>query len=218
MDKPSSLRWRVAQWLEIRWWRRYLNKKDKGQYYQKKAQYWRSILRTLEIDIPAQQEILDVGCGPAGIFIIFEDHQVRALDPLFSSYQKVLPHFDPKDYPWVTFENITIEQATGPARKWVFCLNAINHVADWEQGLGKLWELTTEGGTLILSSDVHNYRWLKYIFRLLPGDALHPHQHSREDYLQALERIGLKTQKERILKKGLIFGYWVVILKKDTVA
>lgn len=218
MNKSPSLRWRLAQWLEIRWWQRYLKKKDKAQYYQSKAEYWQRVLQSLDLSLPLEQDILEVGCGPAGIFIILDKQQVRAIDPLINAYDESLAHFSMLDYPWVNFENTSIEQAAGPAADWVFCFNAINHISNWELGLTQLWELTAEGGTLVLSSDVHKYPWLKQIFRWLPGDALHPQQHSREDYLEALLKKGWKKQNERILKKGLIFEYWVALLKKDTVA
>lgn len=217
MDKDRTLRWRLAQWLEIRWWQRYLNRKNKSDYYRKKAEYWRRTLERIGLILPPEQQILEVGCGPAGIFIILQYHEVRAIDPLFSSYQQKLQHFEPGDYPWVHFENGTIEHAQGPARKWVFCFNAINHISDWQGGLDQLWALTTHDGTLVLSSDVHRFAWLKKVFRWLPGDALHPQQHSRQDYLSALAKKGWRIKKECILKKGLIFEYWVVLLKKDTV-
>ena len=217
MQKSHSLRWRLAQWLEIRWWKRYLNPQDKKTYYRNKAQYWHRVLQELEFQVPTQQQILEIGCGPAGIFIILEGNQLRALDPLLNAYQAKLTHFSKEDYPWVQFENQALETASGPARPLVFCFNAINHIADWELGLDQLWRLTAEGGQLVLSSDVHRHHWLKHIFRWLPGDALHPQQHSREDYLSALRKKGWKIKKECILKKGLIFEYWFVLLEKHTV-
>ena len=217
MEKPRSLRWRVAQWLEIRWWRQYLRSKNKSEYYEKKKQYWHRVLQALDYPLPAEQQILEVGCGPAGIFIILDKNQVRAIDPLFGAYQQQLNHFSAEEYPWVQFENGTLEDASGPAHPLVFCFNAINHISNWQLGLDQLWKLTHDKGTLILSSDVHRFNWLKQLFRWLPGDALHPQQHSREDYLQILRKKGWKIKKERILKKGLIFEYWIVKLEKHTV-
>ena len=57
----------------------------------------------------------------------------------------------------------------------VFCLNAINHVEDLGLCFDKLVQFTRSGGTLIVSIDAHNYQLFKHVFRLLPGDILHPH-------------------------------------------
>ncbi|TAG67413.1 MAG: gfo/Idh/MocA family oxidoreductase [Runella slithyformis] len=40
-----NLRWRVAQFFEIRWWRSYLRTKDKTRYYDWKRAYWRDFLQ-----------------------------------------------------------------------------------------------------------------------------------------------------------------------------
>ncbi|MEL7247625.1 MAG: class I SAM-dependent methyltransferase [Bacteroidota bacterium] len=218
MEKPRSLRWRLAQWLEIRWWQQYLRPQDKFDYYDKKRQYWYKVLQTLAFSVPTEQQILEVGCGPAGIFTILNECEVLALDPLITEYITKLPHFSPEDYPWVKFQNITLEEAQLTPRPLVFCFNAINHIANWERGLDQLTAHTQAGGTLILGIDVHNHSWLKYVFRWLPGDALHPQQHDRNDYLKAMQQRGWKVKKEQILKKGLIFDFWTVVLQLDTVA
>ena len=41
----SNYRWRLAQAAEIRWWRRYLRRRDKAKYLEAKRRYWRRVLR-----------------------------------------------------------------------------------------------------------------------------------------------------------------------------
>lgn len=216
MSTPKSLRWRIAQWLEIRWWQRYLRTKNKSEYYLQKARYWHKTLEALSLQLPPKQQILEVGCGPAGIFIILQGHQVRAIDPLLDQYTANLPHFTPSDFPWVSFESCPLETISESASPWVFCFNAINHIANWERGLDQLTAHTTQDGTLILGSDVHKYQPLKIIFRWLPGDLLHPQQHDSEDYRRALKNRGWIIKNEVILKKGFIFDYWIAQAQKDT--
>lgn len=218
MKSSKSIKWRLAQWLEIRWWQQYLQSKEKHSYYQQKAAYWQRNLKALSLNLPPQQSITEVGCGPAGIFITLSEHQVRAIDPLLKQYEQKLAHFSTADYPWVQFESIPIEEAAGPETDWVFCFNAINHIDDWSRGLDQLDHLCTEEGTIILGSDVHKHRLLKWLFRWIPGDALHPQQHDRQDYLDAMAKRGWIIKKESILKKGLIFDYWIASFKKNTVA
>lgn len=218
MKSSKSIKWRFAQWLEIRWWQQYLQRKEKHSYYQQKAAYWQRNLTALSLNLPPQQSITEVGCGPAGIFIILSGHQVRAIDPLLEQYEQKLSHFSTADYPWVQFESVPIEEASGPATEWVFCFNAINHIDDWGRGLDQLDHLCTSDGTIILGSDVHKHRVLKWLFRWIPGDALHPQQHDRQDYLDAMAQRGWMIKKESILKKGIIFDYWIFSFEKNTVA
>ena len=67
-----SLRWQIAQWFELRWWRRYLSGKDKERYYSWKKQYWNDLLEQIADVLPYKElgSIADLGCGPAGIFIV----------------------------------------------------------------------------------------------------------------------------------------------------
>lgn len=212
MNSKPTLRWRIAQWLEIRWWRNYLRKQNVTAYAQQKRNYWQRLLAALKLSFTDQQTMLDAGCGPAGIFMILQDHQVDAVDPLLDQYEQQLIHFAPLDYPWVQFYTSSIEAYSIEKRyDTTFCLNAINHVANWNQGLDKISDLTKPDGTLVVGIDVHRYPFLKFLFRLLPGDVLHPHQHDREDYRKALNSRGWQITKELTWKKGLIFDYWLVV-------
>ena len=46
-----------------------------------------------------------------------------------------------------------------------------------------------------------NFQLLKYIFRLLPGDILHPHQFDLEEYKGMLKKAGF--QIEKVMLKNL---------------
>lgn len=216
MNSKPTLRWRIAQWLEIRWWQNYLRKQEVTAYTEQKKAYWLRLLSALDLNFPERQRILDAGCGPAGIFMILENHHVDAVDPLLDQYATQLTHFSQDKYPWVHFHTSGIENYPEHHRYDVtFCLNAINHVADWEKGLDKLSVVTKPEGTFVLGIDVHRHRLLKFLFRYLPGDVLHPHQHDREDYRLALAYRGWKVERQLTWKKGLIFDYWLVVCQKQ---
>lgn len=219
MSQPPSspsLRWRFAQWLEIRWWRNYLSDKSPATYQQQKIDYWQRLMKTLDIKLPPQQQVLEAGCGPAGIFLALADQQITAVDPLLDQYQNDLPHFNTTDYPWVSFKSTPLEDALfDQTFDHVFCLNAINHVNDWERGLDQLTAATRAGGQLLLGIDVHNNKGLKFVFQSIPGDVLHPHQHDRDDYRQALLQRGWIIKREHTWKKGVIFDYWLLVLQKN---
>ncbi len=42
---PKLWKWRLAQHLEIRWWKNYLKSKDKDTYYQWKRSYWNDFIQ-----------------------------------------------------------------------------------------------------------------------------------------------------------------------------
>ncbi|MCX8479535.1 MAG: class I SAM-dependent methyltransferase, partial [Chitinophagales bacterium] len=135
-------KWRLAQNLEIRWWKRYLTGKDKSTYYEWKRNYWLNALNELKEFVPKLSglHIADVGSGPAGIFTILNENMVDAIDPLIDSYKNNISIFSTEDFPWVNFVNQDLENWT-PEKKYdvIFCLNAINHVENIYQGYRNLY-------------------------------------------------------------------------------
>ncbi|MBX2873433.1 MAG: class I SAM-dependent methyltransferase [Saprospiraceae bacterium] len=206
-----NIRWKLAQFWEIRWWRWYLRHRDKAAYLQKKAAYWKRILSHCELELNGKEALLDAGCGPAGIFMVLEGKPLVAVDPLLEAYQKQLTHFDPSDYPHVEFVASPLEHfKPAQAMDIIFCCNVINHVADLELSMDRLCNWLKPGGTLILSVDVHNYQGLKSLFRAIPGDILHPHQHDVVDYQNMLRERGFRIEKTTCLKSGNIFDYYLI--------
>jgi 2-polyprenyl-6-hydroxyphenyl methylase/3-demethylubiquinone-9 3-methyltransferase len=210
------LRWRIAQFFELRWWRRYLGNKPKTDYLSWKKAYWAGFLDKSNIEVSSEARILDAGCGPAGIFILFPNHAVDAVDPLLDAYEANLPHFRRRDYPNVRFFNTALEDFEGKnaAYDLIFCLNAINHVADLETCIKQLTAWSHPKAQLALSVDAHNSQWLKRIFRLAPGDILHPHQHALPDYESLLSAYGWRVQRRILLKKEWIFSYYLLVCER----
>ena len=214
-----KLRWKIAQAAEIRWWKQYLNKKDKDSYLVWKKNYWQDLLTELELQIPDAASCLDAGCGPAGIFTLLEHQKVLALDPLLAAYQQNLAHFDPKDYPYVQFKALPLESFYSDQRfDYIFCLNAINHVSDLDACWDRLFAVAHKDSRLLISIDAHNYSLFKYLFRLLPGDILHPHQYDLKEYQEMIEKRGGHIEFILNKKKEFFFNYYVlsVVLNPKT--
>jgi len=207
-----SWKWKIAQAAEVKWWQNYLKKKDKAAYYEWKRKYWRSFLRDIDFTVPASpKQIMDAGCGPAGIFTILSDHKVTAVDPLLDSYKEQIAQFDTDDYPHVQFVTSPIEQYHQPNKyDIIFCLNCINHVSSIPDSLTNLYECLKPGGQMVISTDAHNYCFLKNIFQWLPGDILHPHQYDIAEYQSFLSEAGFEITKSQKVKSAQIFGYWVI--------
>mgnify|MGYP000653264023 CR=1 FL=1 len=56
-------RWHIAQFFEIRWWRRYLKHRDKSGYLNWKRGYWLDFLQKSDLQLPPGARVLDAGCG-----------------------------------------------------------------------------------------------------------------------------------------------------------
>lgn len=212
----SNIRWSLAQALEIKWWKRYLTDKNPDSYLIWKKDYWLQLIQELKaIHLEPGSVVLDAGCGPAGIFIALDDAQVSAIDPLLDKY-KDLPHFQPNKFPHVQFKTQTIESLDAQQKfDAVFCLNAINHVADIDVAYDRLCDAVKDDGWLIVSIDAHKSQLLKRIFKVLPGDVLHPHQYDLKDYEGFLTERGFKIEQTLLKTPGRIFDYYVQVAKKN---
>jgi 2-polyprenyl-6-hydroxyphenyl methylase/3-demethylubiquinone-9 3-methyltransferase len=214
-NKPT-LRWRFAQYLERRWWKRYLREKPAERYLKDKKAYWARTLAELGWEPVAGRKVLDAGCGPAGVYIhIGEIEQVTALDPLLDSYEADLAIFRRADYPNVEFLTQPLEEAFSQETGFeaIYCFNAINHVSDWDAAIDALTAHARPGTRMLMTSDVHRHKLLLPIFKALPGDALHPQQHGPEAYRSALKQRGWRIEREDVLRVEAIFNYtsWIAV-------
>lgn len=212
-----NLRWRSAQFFELHWWKRYLAGRDKTEYLRWKKAYWVDFLQKSEVELPESASILDAGCGPAGIFTILGDrYETDAVDPLIDRYAAALPHFKPADYPGVQFYAQPLESFNpGKSYDAIFCLNAVNHVADLALGLDRLAALLRPGAYLFLSVDAHNTTWVRRLFRLVPFDILHPHQFNLSEYTQMLVARAFHIERTVLLRKSRIFSYYLVVARAE---
>ena len=207
-------RWKIAQWFERKWWKNYTSGKSPQQYLTWKKEYWKGLLKELNLT-EINEPIADIGCGPAGVFTIFNDKEVLALDPLVQQYEQDLGIFKPQDYPSTTFVAEAFEHHTFNKKcRTVFCLNAINHFIKIEASFKKLNEILTDDGQLIVSIDAHNHAFFKHLFRFMPLDILHPHQYDLEEYKDFLSRNGFEINQVLLKKKEFFFNYFVIVASK----
>jgi 2-polyprenyl-6-hydroxyphenyl methylase/3-demethylubiquinone-9 3-methyltransferase len=69
----------------------------------------------------------------------------------------------------------------------------------------------------LLGVDVHTASWRKQLFRAIPGDALHPHQHDTAEYRRLLQDRGWTLLDERTHKPGRIFDYVLLLARFEGV-
>lgn len=206
----KKLQWRIAQIAEQKWWKLYLNNKDVNEYRSWKMAYWNRILDMINIECPLQNgmHVLDVGCGPAGIYMNLSNCIIDAVDPLITTYEQSLKHFKREMYPHVTFHAMPFEKIS-IEKKYdvVFCINAVNHFLDIEYSYHQLVNAIKPGGRIVISTDAHNYQSLKHLFRFFRADILHPHQYDSAEYIKFLSDRGIKSIQQYDIKKEFIFNH-----------
>ena len=208
-------RWKTAQWFELRWWKNYLHGKNRGEYLAWKKNYWKNIQERIldPKSLSEDQTVIDFGCGPAGIFIALPENKITAVDPLLNDYENQLPFFRKTDYPNVNFVSGNMEEFSSAGKfDFVFCMNAINHVNDIEKAFDVLANSANENGKIIFSIDSHNFSFFKFLFRLIPGDILHPHQYDLAEYQTFFEKRGLKILRSELLKKEFVFSHYLLLI------
>lgn len=217
--QSKTVKWKLAQTIELRWWKNYLGDKNPAAYAAWKKNYWLKLLDKIpSLDLTQNLDVLDCGCGPAGIFMALPDQmRVDAEDPLLSEYEKHLIHFTKSDYPNVRFFSVPLEDFE-PEKKYdvIFCMNAINHVSDIEFCYNKLCGMLKPGGQLVITIDAHNHTFFKKIFRTIPGDILHPHQYDLNEYNAFLNSRGLEIVRNEKLKSDFFFNHYLQVAKKQS--
>jgi len=211
-----NFKWKIAQWFEIRWWKNYLNNKDLD-YLKHKEEYWKDLYSKISdiTNLREDDNIIDIGCGPAGIFMIFDKFGVDAVDPLVNQYDHNLEHFNKDKYPNVNFLSVPFEEfSTNKKYNQVFCMNAINHVANIDACLDKIADMTNNDGFVVISVDVHKSNFLKSIFKFFAIDILHPYQYTLNNYEQMIKDRNCDIVRTICLKKRSIFDYYLIVAKK----
>ena len=215
MYRVRHRRWKIAQFAERWWWKSYLSKKDPAEYRQWKQTYWLNVLQKIGCKKEDfQGRIADIGCGPNGMFQLFEkSHKITLIDPLLDDYILFDTFNEPSKSQLFSMQIEDFESKID--HEFVFCFNAINHMRDMPRALQKMMNILSENGMLILSCDVHNWSLFYEIFRIIPGDVLHPHQIIKKEMTRLLTRHGLTIKECRLLNKKLIFSEYVWVCTKS---
>src|SRR6185436_8466654 len=63
--------------------------------------------------------------------------------------------------------------------------------------------------------DAHNHGFFKRLFRLIPGDILHPHQFDEPEYAAMLTSRGFSITDTRVMEKEFFFSRVMHVAKKN---
>ena len=211
-------RWKTAQFAERKWWQLYLKNKNVDEYLKWKKEYWLSLIAKCNhyFTIKKDDTILDAGCGPAGIFVALNENKITAFDPLIDSYEMDLRHFKKTMYENAVFVNAGLEDfKTTQKFDVLFCMNAINHVHDINKCFDNLTSWASPNAYIVVTIDAHTHRTFKNLFRLLPGDILHPHQYDLNEYQQMILTRDCTIIGTELLKHEFFFDHYMLIAKKN---
>jgi len=213
------LRWKIAQWFELQWWKRYLSGKSKEEYIAWKTNYWLQLMRTLELErtIEEANTIIDFGCGPFGLPLANQQwkKELTAVDPLLDEYATTIPFFNKQDYSGTHFITLSMEDFSSLEKfNLVFCMNAINHVHSMDKAFDVVVGSAQQNSKIVVSIDAHNFSFFKFLFRLIPGDILHPHQYDLKEYSRFLESRNCKIEQAVCIKQEFFFDHYVLVARK----
>ena len=153
----KRLSWKIAQFLELVWWKQYLKNKAFPTHLLWKQAYWIDFLKKLNLTsiiTPSESiKIADLGSGPAGIFTVLANATCTAVDPLMNEYI-VKGWITRNQYPKTQFVNQKLEEVKIEKQDVVFCLNCINHVDDINVSLRTIAELTHEESGIVTGKQI----------------------------------------------------------------
>lgn len=197
----------MAQNKELECWTSNDYKITTPEYREAKKDLWRKVLGRVGISQSELDDgnILEFGCGPAGLFMLFPDSQrYVAVDPLASEYKN---HFDYLRPMSVSFVNSKIE-GLYIDRKFshIFGFNALDHVDDIHLTVDKLRRLCqADHSSVVLSVNIHNYSFIQRI--LAAGnvflDPLHKHQYTVSQYKEIFTAFDFEILNEGSLDAEL---------------
>ena len=83
-----------------------------------------------------------------------------------------------------------------------------------DRAYDRLVNAAKDSAYIVVSIDAHNHSFFKFLFRLIPGDILHPHQYDLEEYIDFMTHRGCNICKEIMVKKEFFFSHYVVVARK----
>jgi 2-polyprenyl-6-hydroxyphenyl methylase/3-demethylubiquinone-9 3-methyltransferase len=170
-------RWTIAQKGEMECWTDIRDKLNSAKYIQEKKKFWSAIIREIDnFKISSGSSVLDVGCGPAGVFLAIDQGNRVGLDPLNSYYIKIFPFMQQIGAVWI--DGSIEEYQTNQQFDYIFLLNSLDHCMDPVKVLEKVHNYLKPTGTVILSINLHQTRFWKWYFKLFNSfiDKYHPYQ------------------------------------------
>ena len=160
--------------------------------------------------INSPKRTMDIGGKGTTIFLALRDGERYAVDPVYRDLFQVHPFLrELKEYQGVNFLAAAVEDTTiDQPFDTIFCINALDHVAEVDAIIAKMEELLAPSGTLVLVVDCYADRAVRNLIRWFDVDLPHPHHFLAEDILSLFSRFQLRKQDPlcfRLFLTGRLF-------------
>jgi 2-polyprenyl-6-hydroxyphenyl methylase/3-demethylubiquinone-9 3-methyltransferase len=190
--------WEESQRHELQCWMVYREKVNSSEYLRVKKEYWSRLLSKVipALEITTASEVLDVGCGPAGILIALESCRRTGLDPLAEYYRDSFPFLSASG---ITLRQTAIEDWEASAQyDVIFMMNSLDHCRDMGRAVEVVKSALKPGGKLVVSVNVHNWQGIRWFFSetYTHVDPEHPHQRMLRDYRALFLSAGFRILSE----------------------
>jgi len=184
--------WLRAQRRELSCWLLLKDKVSNPLYLSGKKKYWNKIILKIEPFIKNSKSVLDIGCGPSGIFLSLNDNVEKVgIDSLMDSYLKEFAFLNDLSVKWISapFEDYVFNQKFDA----IFIFNALDHMKDPDKVIDKVKHILNRNGILIISLNLHTVNLIQKIITALPFlDPLHPHQYTLPQIIAKLSNYGFR--------------------------
>jgi hypothetical protein len=130
-------------------------------------------------------------------------------------YATTIPFFNKQDYSGTHFITQSMEDFSSLEKfNLVFCMNAINHVHSMDKAFDVVVGSAQQNSNIVVSIDAHNFSFFKFLFRLIPGDILHPHQYDLKEYSSVFGKQKLCDRTSVCIKQEFFFNHYVLVARK----
>ena len=189
-----TLKWKRAQKKELECWSYNQPRISGPRYMALKREYWKNIMKTTGISLSSLTRpgvsVLEAGCGPTGVFILFSQKQKNydILDPLLDEYESLYAHaFNAGTKFACALEELEAKKSYDI----ILVINAIDHCQDITAFLAKLHQLLAPGGKVYIAVNTHKRKWTAALWRLFQPllEPHHPFHFTTAQFKTLFERL-----------------------------
>ena len=211
-DKVSKARWLEANEQELK-------VLESAEYIQEWIRVrrldWTNLLNLLknEIVFDGSKRVLDIGGGPASIFLALSEGEKYTVEPNLDCLFQLHPFIkEIEEYKDVIFISRPIEDVVIDKQfDLIFIINVLDHVGATKPVVDKISELLAPTGTLVVLVDCYFDSVVRNIIKIFDIDLPHPHHWVVKDVMKLFSNYKLKKQDAEIYR---IFQPWTFQTEK----
>ena len=188
-DAPPGW-WSLSQKGQKHFQKSHQNSRMQKNWMDSRVQRWKDIVEYSDRFVYRRKNhvVIDIGCGPAGVFLALDNHKVYCVDPLADYYVSEFPYLQNQNrLIWISepFEEASIDSKVNVS----YSMNAIDHVYSLRAFMSRLVEILVPEGHFVVT--VNCFRNIQYrrMFDTLGSliDPDHPYHFTKEEFESMLK-------------------------------